>query len=216
MNLKREKYYQQRGFRFVIGIDEAGRGPLAGPVTVGAVLIPLSRLKNNRKIRELRKNTRDSKKLSPAQREKVVNLIKKISFIRFAVSSVGSTTIDRINIEKATQQAAKNSLRKLKNEINFTSRKYIILIDGNRKLKSKNKIFQKTIIHGDDKVLSIALAANIAKVTRDKKMNRLASRYPQYHFEKHKGYGTKLHFKLLKKYGPCKIHRRSFIKNIVQ
>ena len=84
------------------------------------------------------------------------------------------------------------------------------------KILEPNKIFQITIIHGDDQVFSIALAANIAKVTRDKKMNRLASRYPQYHFEKHKGYGTKLHRRLLKKYGPCKIHRQSFIKKIVK
>lgn len=216
MNIKIESYYRRRGFQFVIGIDESGRGPLAGPVTVGAVLVPLSLLKNNRKIRELRKITRDSKKLSSEQREKVVASIKKLPFIHFAVSSVGSTTIDRINIEEATQRAAKNSLRKLKKEINFTSRKYIILIDGNRKIKTRKNISQRTIIHGDDIVFSIALAANIAKITRDKKMEHLATRYPQYHFEKHKGYGTKLHRQLLKKYGPCAIHRRSFIRRILK
>ncbi len=213
MNLKKEKYYRRKGFQFVLGIDEAGRGPLAGPVTVGIVLIPLWKLKNNKKIEQLRKQTNDSKKLSAIQREKIFNLVKNIPIIYWATSSVGPAIIDSVNIEQATQQATKNALRKLKKKINFLSHKYIILIDGNRKLKTRQKINQKTIIHGDRMIFSIALASVIAKVVRDKKMIRLASLYPQYHFEQHKGYGTKLHYQLLKQYGPCKIHRKSYRLN---
>ncbi len=215
MNLKTEKYYQKKGYRYLIGIDEVGRGPLAGPVTVTAVLFPVSKVKKNKLFEILLRDTRDSKKLSAFQREKLVAIVKNISFIKFTTSSVSSFVIDRINIENATQKAIENCLQQLKRKYSFSFSKCIVLIDGNRKFKTTKNIFQRTIVSGDDKVFSIALASVIAKVTRDKKMTQFALLYPQYHLEKHKGYGTKLHLRLLRKYGPCEIHRKSYrpIKN---
>jgi len=215
MNLKTEKYYQKKGYQYVIGIDEVGRGPWAGPVTVTAVLFSVSKVKKNKLFKVLLKNTRDSKKLSASQREKLVAIVKRLPFIKFATSSVSSFVIDKINIEKATQKAIKNCLQQLKKKYSFSFSKGVVLIDGNKKIKTTKNIFQRTIINGDDKVFSIALASVIAKVVRDKKMKQFALLYPQYHLEKHKGYGTKLHLKSLKKYGPCKIHRKSYrpIKN---
>lgn len=214
MNLRTETYYQQKHkYNFVIGIDEAGRGPWAGPITVGSVLIDLRQLKKirkNKSFQTILRYTKDSKQLSFSLRAKILVLTKHCSCIKVVTSSVGPKTIDKINIEQATQLAIKRNLTKLQKITRFTFKNTIVLIDGNRKLKTKKPISQKTIIKGDNKVFSIALASVIAKVTRDNKIIRLSSLYPQYHFEKHKGYGTALHRQLIKKYGPCKIHRFSY------
>jgi len=215
MNLKTEEYFWKKGKKIIVGLDEAGRGPLAGPVTAAAVVVN-SKIKNQKSkfkvksenFREILKNTKDSKKLSAKQREKILSLIKTIPEIKYSCASVGEKTIDKINIEQATFKAMGICLKKLK--INpKDSQHCLILVDGNRNIPQINYL-QKTIIKGDDKILSIALASIIAKVTRDKKMITLAKKYPHYHFEIHKGYPTKLHRKLLKKYGPCEIHRRSY------
>jgi len=221
MNLKAEKYYWKKGYKIIVGLDEAGRGPLAGPVTAAAVVvnskvtghlsspckrgsgIPASAGMTIQNFKKILRNAKDSKKLSAQQREKLFKLIKKCPEIQFSYSSASEKLIDKINIEQATFKAMKNCLNKLKVKPD------LILVDGNRSLPKIN-YWQKTIIKGDDKILSIALASIIAKVMRDKKMIKLSKKYPKYHFEIHKGYPTKLHRKLLKKYGPSKIHRKSY------
>ena len=226
MNLKTEEYFWKKGKKIIVGLDEAGRGPLAGPVTAAAVIVNSKtcpersrRVKNqkskfqvkNQNLRTIFRNVRDSKKLSPKKREEIFKLIKTIPEIKFSYAFTSEKVIDQINIEQATFLAMKKCLKKLKIKPD------LILIDGNR-LIPKIKYPQKTIIKGDDKIFSIALASIIAKVMRDKKMAALAKKYPHYHFEIHKGYPTKLHLKLLKKYGPSLIHRKSYkpVKIIIQ
>ena len=208
MNLQTEKYYWKKGYKIIIGLDEVGRGPLSGPVTTAAVIINSKFQIKNKNFKEILKNARDSKKLSEKQREKIFKLIQKCPDIKFTISSVGPKTIDKINISEATKKAMKNCLNKILPKRN--PKKILILIDGNRILDKNLKISQKAITKGDDKIFSIALASIIAKVTRDRKMEKLSLQYPKYYFHKHKGYGTKLHKKLIKKYGPCKIHRKSY------
>ena len=208
MNLQTEKYYWKKGYKIIIGLDEVGRGPLSGPVTTAAVIINSKFQIKNKNFKEILKNARDSKKLSEKQREKIFKLIQKCPDIKFTISSVGPKTIDKINISEATKKAMKNCLNKIFPKRNL--KKILILIDGNRILDKNLKIPQKTIVKGDNKIFSIALASIIAKVTRDRKMEKLSLQYPKYYFHQHKGYGTKLHKKLIKKYGPCKIHRQSY------
>jgi len=215
MNLKIEKYFWKKGYKIIVGLDEAGRGPLAGPVTAAAVMInPKVKSQKskfqvkNQNLRTILRNARDSKKLSAKQREKLFKLIKQSSFLRFSYCSVNETVIDKINIEKASFLAMKKCIKKL--EKNYHLKPDLLLIDGNRIIDKKLPYQQKAIIKGDDKILSIALASIVAKVIRDKKMITLAKKYPHYYFEIHKGYPTKLHRKLLKKYGPCKIHRKTY------
>ncbi|MGB9726631.1 MAG: ribonuclease HII [Minisyncoccia bacterium] len=222
MDLKLEKSYLKKGIKYIFGVDEAGRGPLAGPVVAAAVMInsnfekQKSKLKlKTQKLKELLKILRDSKRLSFKKREEIFNLIKKMSEIKYAYASVNEKIIDKINIEQATFLAMRKSIEKLKNKLKISPQ--IILVDGNQKI-SKLKYPQKTIIKGDAKVSSIAISSIIAKVIRDKKMEKLSKKYPQYKFEIHKGYPTKLHLKLLKNYGPSKIHRKSYkpVKLIIQ
>jgi len=235
MNLRIEKYYWKKGYKMIIGLDEAGRGSLVGPVAAAAATIyppkfserKLRRIHlpkfSERKLRqvnfqEILKKTKDSKQLTPKQRENIFKLIKKTPEMKFSCSFIEPRTIDKININKATQKAMQNCLQKiLKSEVkNIKNKKILILVDGNQPLSfnysflKNKKIFQKTIIKGDSKIFSIALASIIAKVSRDKKMNILSLKYPRYKFSLHKGYPTKLHRRLLKKYGPCKMHRRSY------
>jgi len=208
MNLQTEKYYWEKGYKTIIGLDEVGRGPLCGPVTTAAVIInPKFQIKD-KNFKEILKNAKDSKKLSEKQREKIFKLIQKCPDIKFTISSVGPKTIDKINISEATKKAMRNCLNKILPKHNF--KKTLILIDGNRILDKNLKISQKAIVKGDNKIFSIALSSIIAKVTRDRKMEKLSLQYPKYYFHQHKGYGTKLHKKLIKKYGPCKIHRQSY------
>ena len=208
MNLQTEKYYWKKGYKIIIGLDEVGRGPLCGPVTTAAVIINSKFQIKDKNFKKILKNTKDSKKLSEKQREKIFKLIQKCPDIEFTISSVGPKTIDKINISEATKKAMKNCLNKILPKRNL--KKTLILIDGNRILDKNLKIQQKAIVKGDNKIFSIALASIIAKVTRDRKMEKLSLQYPEYYFHQHKGYGTKLHKKLIKKYGPCKIHRKSY------
>ena len=174
------------------GLDEAGRGPLAGPVVAAAVIINKNRLIQN---------LNDSKKLSETKRLELYESIVKSS-LSYSTGIIDSKEIDEINILRATLKAMKIAVDKLCFKPDF------LLIDGN--IKIQLPIHQKTIIKGDTKCASIAAASIIAKVTRDNLMKRYDKKYPEYNFLQHKGYPTKKHLELLKTYGPCPIHRKSF------
>ncbi|MFA5310555.1 MAG: ribonuclease HII [Candidatus Paceibacterota bacterium] len=200
--IQEEKKLWKKGYKYVVGIDEAGRGPLAGPVAAGAVLILEKDFKEAKKI----KSVKDSKKLKEEKRKEVyLNLVKNKK-VKWGIGMVSEKTIDRINILEATKlamiKAVKNLEKKNKIKIDF------LLLDGRMKLDLK--VNQKSIVKGDDKVFSISAASIIAKVKRDKLMERYDKKYPQYNFKKHKGYGTKEHLEKIKKNGACKIHRKSF------
>jgi len=185
--------------KFPVGVDEAGRGCIAGPIVACASYIP-----DNVKIRGLA----DSKKLSPLEREKIYEKVKKIKGIKFSFGIVSPSKIDRINIRNATFLAMKIALKKLKVPFDF------ILVDG-FEIKGLN-FKQRGIIKGDTKIDVIALAGILAKVKRDKIMEKYAKIYPEYGFERHKGYPTKEHIERIKIYGISKIHRKSFkpLKNL--
>jgi ribonuclease HII len=187
-----EKEAKIKGFDLIAGVDEAGRGPLAGPVVAAAVV-----LKDFTPIPELR----DSKEMSPNQRDRVFELIKK-SALGFGIGVVDESTIEEINILQATLLAMKIATEKLPVPPDF------ILVDGNRTFDSPKE--QKAIVKGDQLSQSIAAASVLAKVTRDRIMVEYHKSYPQYGFDKHKGYGTKLHKEMIREFKPCPIHRKTF------
>ena len=195
-----------------IGIDEAGRGPLAGPVAVGAVAF---KTKDKSRLKRVFKKIRgkDSKKLTARERETWFEIIKteeKKGNLQFAVSFVGARMIDKKGIVFAIKTALANSLRK----ININPRIASVLLDGGLHAPQKYQ-HQKTIIRGDESELSISLASIAVKVLRDRKMVRLAQKYPAYGFDKHKGYGTKYHRERILKHGPSYEHRVSFLTRIL-
>ena len=194
--------------KYIIGVDEAGRGPLAGPVSIAAVCI---REDIYRQFLSHFKEARDSKKVAPLRREKIVaDLKNKIgNGAYFSVTLVHNKTIDKKGIVKALQIGVLRTLYKL--EIN--PRKTRILLDGSLKAPKEFKD-QKTIINGDDKVKIISLASIVAKVHRDKHMRIKAKKYPEYLFDVHKGYGTKIHRQMIEEFGPSDIHRMTFLKNL--
>lgn len=192
---------------YIIGIDEAGRGPLAGPVAVGTVRIG----KNFDK--KFFRGIRDSKQLNEEEREIWFELAKeahKNGELSFAVSLISHTIIDKRGMTRAVMMGIEKNLLKL----NVSPSKSHIYLDGSLKAPSKFE-HQLTIIKGDEKVAVIALASIVAKVTRDRLMKKLSRKHPQYGFEKHKGYGTKAHINAIKKFGPLSIHRKTFLKNII-
>ena len=181
----------------MVGLDEVGRGALAGPVVAAAVII----IKNLKlKIKNL--PIRDSKKLSPKKREEFYKILTKNPNIEWGIGRVSERVIDKINILEATKLAMGKAINNLKSKIDF------LILDGNFRIKTK--IPQKSIVKADEKVFSCAAASIIAKVNRDKLMMRYHKKYPQYGFDKHKGYPTRLHRLMIKKHGFCKIHRKSF------
>ncbi len=188
-----EKKYKNK---IVAGIDEAGRGPLAGPVVCASVIMPLD---------NIIEGIDDSKKLSSKKRDLLFDEIVKTA-ISYSIVEVDEKTIDQINILNATKLGMEECLKKLK------IRPDVVLIDA---VKISTDIAQENIIHGDALSYNIAAASILAKVYRDRLMERVDRIYPQYCFAKHKGYGTKLHIELLKKYGPCPLHRKTFIKKFV-
>lgn len=194
-NFVEEKKLWKKGYKMVVGLDEAGRGPLAGPVVASAVFV-----KPNSRI--LLKGINDSKKLSEKQREFLYNTLVNHKDIEWGIGMVSENVIDKINILEATKLAMKKAIDDLNIKSDF------LLLDGNFKIESD--ILQRSIIKGDQKVFSISAASVIAKVTRDRLMETYHKKYPQYGFDKHKGYGTKVHFASLQKFGPCKIHRKTF------
>ena len=181
-----------QGFKNIAGIDEAGRGPLAGPVVAAAVIFP-----SQVNIPGLN----DSKKLSNKKREELFPKIQEIS-VSYGVAVVGQKVIDKINILQAARLAMKQAVETLK----ITPG--LLLIDGNQKIDST--LNQWAIVKGDSRSLSIAAASVLAKVTRDRIMDDYHKLYPQYEFNRHKGYGTKLHRNLIQEHGPCPIHRNTF------
>lgn len=190
--------------KYLIGIDEVGRGPLAGPVCVCSFVI-----QNDFKM-SVFNGIRDSKKLSAKKREEwfeKIKELKKKGSVGYKIAFVSNTEIDRIGISKSIQKAIDKCL------VNINPKTCEVLLDGGIKA-SKEFLNQKTIIKGDEKEKVISLASIIAKVSRDKLMCDLSKKYPKYEFHEHKGYGTTKHIKKIKKYGPCKIHRKTYLKNI--
>lgn len=195
--------------KYIIGIDEAGRGPLAGPVTSAAVLIPANFKPDSDSPRS---GIRDSKKYSEKQREEWISYIENDSKINYEFSSVWPKKIDKINILEAASLAATRSIKRLIENQSINTNETDIFLDGSLKLKMKN-IDYEVIVKGDEIKDSIKLASIVAKVKRDKSMERIHKKYSNYGFLSNKGYGTKEHRNNLKEYGPCKYHRKSFIKN---
>ena len=204
-NFDLEKKMLADGHEFIIGIDEAGRGPLAGPVVASAAV--LKNYSPEIMERDDFELVRDSKTLSEKQREKMFDFVHENFYV--GVGVIDHKTIDRVNILEATFLAMKAALSDLKNKIKYHERKHIVVVDGNKKI-SNISLFQEAVPSGDKLVKSISAASIVAKVTRDRIMEEMHTMYPEYAFDKHKGYGTKLHMQLLQKHGPCKIHRRSF------
>lgn len=193
-----EKDLHSKGFKNICGIDEAGRGPLAGPVVVAGVIMSED---------SMIEGVNDSKKVSEKKREKLYDQILEEA-ISYSVAVIGQDVIDDINILNAT----KMGLTKVVEEQNV--KPDLIIVDALNHIDTKG-IPYDSIIKGDAKCYSIAAASIIAKVTRDRIMRQWDEIYPQYGFSKHKGYGTKMHIEAIKEYGLCPIHRRSFTKHFV-
>lgn len=186
-----------KGYKSICGVDEAGRGPLAGPVYAAAVILPFGT-----EIDGLN----DSKKLSEKKRDELFDVINKVA-ISISVGVASEKEIDEINILNATFLAMKRAVLGLEIPADYA------IIDGNR--APNLEIPAETVVKGDGKVMSVAAASIIAKVSRDRFMLKMAEQYPEYQFEKHKGYGTKLHYEMIEKYGVSPIHRKSFLKKIL-
>ena len=197
-------YLYDLEYKNVIGVDEAGRGPLAGPVVAAAVIL--------KEYSEELDEINDSKKLTEKKREKLYDIIMKNFYVAVGISTVEE--IDKMNILNADFLAMRRALKDLEN-IKKDKKEYIVLVDGNLKIKEYNGK-QLPIVKGDAKSLSIAAASIIAKVTRDRFMKDLASIYPDYCFEKHKGYGTKAHIEVIKDKGAIEgVHRKVFLRKIL-
>ena len=184
------------GVSLICGVDEAGRGPLAGPVCAAAVILP-------RNIEIVGLN--DSKKLSEKSREKLYDEICEKA-MSFGIAFASVEEIEEFNILNAAMLAMNRAIAQLEPQPELA------LIDGNR--SSAIEINSRCVIKGDAKCADIAAASILAKVTRDRYMLEMAEKYPEYHFERHKGYGTKLHYEALRDYGPCEIHRPSFLRKM--
>ncbi len=195
--LEYEEKALAEGYEIICGIDEAGRGPLAGPVFAAAVILPKGHIVEG---------VNDSKKLSEKKREMLFDKIIE-ECVSYSVGTASEKEIDEINILQATFLAMKRAVEGLKIKPD------IALIDGNK--KPGLDIAEWDIIKGDSKSASIAAASIIAKVSRDRYMLEIAKEYPQYQFEKHKGYGTKLHYEMLEKYGISPVHRKTFLKKLI-
>jgi len=190
----------QRGVQIIVGVDEAGRGPLAGPVVAAAVILP--QVWQDGGFDERLRDLNDSKQLTEAQREAFFALLTAHPEIRFGIATVDAAVIDRINILQATHRAMNEALAQLQPPPEH------VLVDG-RPVKTM-RFPQTAIIKGDALSYSIAAASVLAKVTRDRLMLEFERQYPGYGFAEHKGYGTPQHLAAIAKLGPCPIHRRSF------
>ena len=198
--LRYERKLKKLGFDLIIGVDEAGRGPLAGPVVAAAVLLKGYNFCNR---------IDDSKKLSPARRRNAFFEIKNKSL--YAIAAVNHKQIDRINILQATILAMQKAISRLTRQLTCAELKRVfIIIDGNMRLQLS--LPYQSIIKGDTKSLSIAASSILAKVHRDSLMEKYHKLYPEYGFDKHKGYPTAEHRLILRKIGPAAIHRKSFLR----
>lgn len=193
-----EENYHKNGFELICGIDEAGRGPLAGPVVVAGVIMPKD---------SMIEGVNDSKKVSEKKREKLYDIITEEA-ISYSVAIIGEDVIDNINILNATKKGITQVVEELKTKPN------LVIVDAVTKIDTKS-IPYESIIKGDAKCYSIACASIIAKVTRDRIMRQWDEVYPQYGFISHKGYGTAKHIAAIKEYGLTPIHRRSFTKKFI-
>ncbi len=192
-----ENQLYNKGYKYIAGVDEAGRGPLAGPVCAAAVILPKD---------AVIEGINDSKKLSEKKREQLFDIIKD-NAIAYAVEFVNPDVIDDINIKKATALAMHNAVSELKTAADF------VLIDGNDNIPYD--VDYQYVIKGDAKSQSIAAASILAKVSRDRLMIEMDKKYPEYGFAKHKGYGTKEHMLSIQKYGVSEVHRKSFMTDKV-
>lgn len=190
--LEYENKYYEKGYNLIAGVDEAGRGPLAGPVFAAAVVFEKGTV-----IPEIN----DSKKLTEKKREELFDVIKEKA-LYYSIVSADEKEIDRINILNATYKCFNAAVSEL------DAMPDVVLIDGNRCGEMPTEY--ETIVKGDAKSMSIAAASILAKVARDRYITELDSKYPEYNFKKHKGYGTKEHLELIAKFGPCPIHRMTF------
>lgn len=193
-DFEHEKYLT--GYKYICGVDEAGRGPLAGPVFAAAVILP--------KDYEI-EGINDSKKLSEKKREKLFDEIIEHA-VAYSIQSSNNFVIDKINILAATMLTMKNAVETL------STKPDMVFIDGN--CVPKLDVPAEYVIHGDAISASIAAASILAKVSRDRFMYEMDKKYPEYEFARHKGYGTKLHYEKLREFGPCEIHRITFLKKI--
>jgi len=194
--------------KYVIGVDEVGRGPLAGPVVLAAAYIPLGTRITNHKLGKLK----DSKKLSAKKREKWLEYFKVHPQVKFALARVNPRSIERLNISRAANLAAYRACVRLVRENNLKWGEFTIYLDGGLYPRSgRVSLISKTIVRGDEKITAIKIASILAKIQRDNFMKKMSKKYPQYGFEEHKGYGTKKHRKAIKIHGPSKIHRLTFL-----
>ena len=203
-NLMYENQIVAQGYRYILGMDEAGRGAWAGPVTVGAVCLPLGRPGLNKILTDVR----DSKEMTPRQRSRVVEVIKE-NAITWGVGSASNAEIDTLNITMATRLAMSRALDDaLARSPDF--RPDCLFLDALIWPEKAREFAQISIVDGDARSLSIAAASIVAKTWRDQMMSQVGEDYPEYHFQEHKGYGTGGHISALKQHGPCALHRLSF------
>ncbi len=195
------------GIKYIIGIDEAGRGPLAGPVAVGVCLVPAKMTRRNFK------NIRDSKKLTEKMRDVWFAKMCEMN-LDFSATLISNKVIDERGLSFAIKKAMSDSLKKIQSSCGFRPSECLVLLDGGLHAPTEFT-FQKTIIKGDEKEFAISLASIAAKVTRDAYMKKQAKKFPEYGFAIHKGYGTARHISAIKKEGVTNLHRLSFLKNIV-
>ena len=193
-----ENEARNKGYKYICGVDEAGRGPLAGPVCAAAVILPEGLVIDG---------VNDSKKLTEKKREALFDVICN-SAIAYSIVFADVDEIEEVNILRATMNAMKRAVESLDTKADFA------YIDGNT--MPSLEINAECLIKGDAKSMSVACASILAKVSRDRLMLKYAQQYPQYSFEKHKGYGTKAHTEALLEHGPCPIHRMSFLKKILK
>ena len=204
-----EQLYMQKGLKTIAGIDEAGRGPLAGPVVVACCLMPRN---------SMIEGVNDSKKIAEKKREKLYESITEKA-ISYGVGIIGQTEIDEINILNATKKGLTKAIQEMEEKLKQKPELGIIkpdaiLVDALTKIDTDGIPYQ-SIVHGDAISYSIACSSIIAKVTRDRIMRQWDEIYPQYGFAKHKGYGTAAHIQAIREYGLCPLHRRSFTKNFI-
>lgn len=199
--------------KYVIGIDEVGRGALAGPLSVGAVALRLGMGFDPVVLKGLKLHLRDSKKLTPKERERWVKYLRKRGDIEFRVASVSPKIVDRLNVSRAANLAATRAFEKLVDEPMLKT-KPLVFLDGGLYLRGDwgKRLRVRTVVRGDEKINAVKLASIVAKVHRDRLMVRRHEKYPHYGFPKHKGYGTARHIRSLRRHGLSDIHRRSFCK----
>ncbi len=189
-----ERKYLEKGYKYIAGVDEVGRGPLAGPVVCSAVIMPLD---------DLIDGVDDSKKLSEKKRENLAEIIKQKA-ISYCIFEIWQDEIDRINILEAVKKCMTGAVNGLNVKPDIT------LVDG---VDTHLPINAEYVVKGDLNSYTIGCASIVAKVYRDNLMKEYAKEFPEYGFEKHKGYGTKAHIDKIKEIGPCRLHRKTFIKN---